>query len=111
MKSHFASEFGGTACHRGKITTDNVWQVTCGLCKNTPEFVEHFEAAVIAKEKAFWAQTPVEIGNPWTHENLVCRECGNTTFRDRGRDLFTFWYMCANCGKLQGYPTETGMCS
>jgi hypothetical protein len=109
-KKHLTSEFGGAACRRGPYHTDNVHEVTCEVCKKTPEFVERFEAAALEKQKAFEAQVPHEVKNPWTSTNLVCHECGCTTFRDKDRDLWTYWYVCSGCGKMQGYPTETGMC-
>lgn len=110
MKTHFATGPVTTGCGIGKRTTTNVYRVDCLKCQDKPAYITARTQADEAREAAFWAQEPHAVHNPWTQENLVCRDCGGDKFRDKGRDLWTFWFVCSECGKQQGYPTETGMC-
>lgn len=114
MRTHFAVKppydaTARSACGRGQRISEDPFNVTCGLCQNKDNYILALDEAKSAREAAFWAQTLGTVRNPWTGADMTCSDCGGNLFRDRGRDLFTYWYQCV-CGKKQGYPTETGMC-
>lgn len=110
MKTHMSIN-GGTACNRGKIVTENVRQVTCLLCKDTPVFIEIKENADAARHQAFMAQEPracsAQFGGP-----VTCSSCAGTLFRIGDRSCYGHYenYHCANCGHVESRLTETGMC-
>jgi hypothetical protein len=112
MKVHFGTDTT-TVCGRGRRGTENVFIVTCLLCRGSDLFER---AEVTAKEKreaAFWAQEPRTIVPQFGRVNddgvMECYKCNGVLFRDRGRDLFNYNYQCANCETLMRPMTETGM--
>jgi hypothetical protein len=116
MKTHFAVKVAFStevvaSCGRGKRLSENPFDVTCELCKSRDAHILALDEAKSERERKFWLQEPRTVRNPWTGDDLTCSACGGNLFRSRGRDLFTYWYQCANvsCEKKQGYPTETGM--
>jgi hypothetical protein len=114
MRTHYAVKppldaTAVSACGRGKRITEKVFNVDCGLCKNTDMFILALDEAKSERERKFWEQEPLPVYNPWTGKGMECSECNGRLFRSRDRDLWTYWYQCANCQKLQGYPSETGM--
>lgn len=106
MKRHFKD-----GCGRGKAVTDNVYAVTCLICKSSESYVKAKEAADKAKHEAFLAQVPRVMGEPWKEGNIVCRSCGNETFRIGDRTCYGHYanFHCAACGNIESRLTETGM--
>jgi hypothetical protein len=113
-KSHLTTSTG-IACHRfaGARTrkTDDYRRVSCLDCRKTDEFTENAVEAAVRAAEAFANQTPSTVRNPWGRDNIVCRECGNDTFRDNGRSLDHNYHVCAKCGTTTTTMTETGMCA
>lgn len=112
MKSHFGTATG-TACNRGKVTTENVRQVTCRLCQATPLFQRAKVTNDLARKAAFDAQEPRQLREPWHRETkpMVCSTCGNDTFREGDRTCMGHYasFHCASCGNVESRLTETGM--
>jgi hypothetical protein len=105
MKTHM-----NHGCGRGKRTTSNVYQVDCGLCQKTPEYVVSRQIADRKREDEFNAQVPRQFAEPWKNGLIVCG-CGNDTFRYLGRSCYGHYdeFVCAACGSGQSRLTETGM--
>lgn len=112
VKYHFGAG-SASACNRGKVITENVYRVTCLLCQNTPLFERAKTTADLARKAAFDAQEPRQMREPWhtEHKAMVCRECGNDTFREGDRTCYGHYanFYCAECGQCESRLTETGM--
>lgn len=110
MKTHFE---GG--CNRGKRTTDDVYRVTCLVCKNGLAYVGAHARAELAREEAFQAQVPRTIVPQFGRVNddgvMECYQCKGVLFRERPRSLFSYHYVCEGCGTSMHPLTETGMCT
>lgn len=111
-KSHFApmgDTFG--VCGRNGRTTKVASQVSCLSCRKQPEYDPALEAEKIAREAAIEASPARKVSNPWSGGDITCQNCGNDTFKDAGRSLFSNNHKCAQCGHMNHTTTETGMCT
>jgi hypothetical protein len=88
-------------------------RVTCLACQSRSEYLDQKVKDAARKHERFMAQTPRRIQEPW-HEDgklMVCRECGNDTFRIGDRTCYGHYqnYHCADCAHVESRLTETGM--
>lgn len=102
------------ACHRYPNArtrrTDDYRRVTCLDCRNTEAFVDNAADAAVKAAEAFANQEPHRIKPQFGPDLLVC-SCGSDLFRENGRTLDYYHYVCAACGKTATTLTETGMCA
>lgn len=106
MKTHLTQ-----GCNRGKVTTTNVYAVTCELCKRSVPYQVAKEVADASRQAAFEAQTPRQVREPWREGVIICSECGGDLFRMGGRTCYGHYqeHVCAACGHSESRLTETGM--
>ena len=114
MKTHYEHGPHGTACGRASSkTTTNTLSVDCQSCIIRNSFQEAHQRAVLAKERAFLAQTPIRINEPWGEGKaiVVCSQCKGDLFRIGDRTCYGHYdnYHCAKCGNVESRLTETGM--
>jgi hypothetical protein len=95
--------------------TDDYRRVDCLNCQTQPEYVEAQRKYHEAIEAEFQAQTPHTIVPQFGRVNddgvMDCYKCHGVLFRERPRSLFSFHYVCENCGTSMFPATETGMCT
>ena len=116
MKTHFAvkvafsTEFA-SSCGRGKRMDTNVYDVTCGLCKQRSAFILAKDEADSARHKRFMESIPTRVREPWREGNIECRGCGSDLFRHGDRTCYGHYdnFVCANCGNVESRLTEIGM--
>lgn len=122
MKTHFAVKVPfdltmASACGIGRRLNDSVYAVDCLNCKSKDAFILAKDEADSAKHAAFMAQEPKKVSEPWHQPYgkvpMVCKECGNDTFRHKGRSCHGHYddHACAKCGHIESRLTETGMSS
>jgi predicted nucleic acid-binding Zn ribbon protein len=112
-KTHLATDSKSVACYRYRNGSMR-WsldprRVTCLDCKKSEEFVEAYAEQAVKQAEAFAAQTPRQFEEPWGQGRIVCRKCQGDLFRDNGRSLDHYRYVCAECGETTLRLTETGM--
>jgi hypothetical protein len=113
-KTHFSPNSQNLiACHRfvnaRTRKTAEPSRVTCLDCKSTDRYAKAAAADQDRREAAFKAQTPRQFEEPWGKGRIVCRKCQGDLFRDNGRSLDHYRYVCAECGETTLRLTETGM--
>lgn len=111
-KSHFAptsDTFG--VCGRNGRMTKVASQVSCLSCRKQPEFGPALTDQRRAEQAAIEASPARKVSNPWSGQDIICSNCGNDTFKDAGRSLFSNNHKCAQCGHMNHTMTETGMCT
>jgi hypothetical protein len=95
---------------KGRGVQAAAWRrVTCLNCRQSDTFLAAKAVWEAAEQAAFEAQTPREFEEPWGHGPIVCRSCETTYFRDGGRSLDHYRFVCAECGQTTLRLTETGM--
>jgi hypothetical protein len=89
--------------------------VTCGHCRNSPEFATVKADQDAKREAAFQAQEPHTIVPQFGRVNddgvMDCYQCHGVLFRERPRSTWCYNYVCAACGTSMHPLTETGMCT
>lgn len=115
MRTHFAvTEGSDSYCGRGKRTSTVLRYVDCLFCKNTEMYRSRLAREREAAEAAFNAQTPRTIVPQFGRVNddgvMECYQCKGVLFRERPRSLYSYHYVCAECGTSMHPLTETGMC-
>ena len=102
-------------CGRGKIVRSNIHNVNCSFCTNTPAFQAAVAEYKVEAEAAFQAQEPRTIVPQFGRVNddgvMECFKCEGVLFRERPRSLFSYHFVCSNCGTSMHPMTETGMCT
>lgn len=118
-KTHFvASPTASEACGRtasSPFRRESVTRhVTCLACKKQPEFKTAQIEQQAAAQAAFEAQEPKTVAPQFGRTNaagvMEC-QCGGTLFREKPRSLFSFHFVCSECGHSLHPLTETGMCT
>lgn len=116
LRTHFATGSPAfAACGRGRRLTDNVSRVDCQVCRSKPHFQASLADFMAKLESDFQAQTPRTVVPQFGRVNddgvMECFKCHGVLFRERPRSLFSYHYVCDNCGTSLHPMTETGMCS
>lgn len=117
MKTHYSAlNDGTTACKRKALRfSDDVYRVDCLSCKDTAVFEIASQVAHTKREEAFNAQVPRTVVPQFGRVNddgvMGCPTCTGTLWRERPRSLFSYHYVCAECGNSVHPLTETGMCT
>lgn len=118
LRTHFAVKppFDMTevaACGRGSRIRSNVFDVDCRNCQKQDSFILAMDEAKSAKHKAFMAQEPRPMSEPWHEGNvpMVCKNCQGNLFRVGERTCYGHYqnYVCSACGGTESRLTETGM--
>ena len=111
VKVAFSTEFVAS-CGRGTRMSENVYDVSCGLCKQRSAFILAKDEADSERHRQFMMQPGRTIMEPWKHgEFMSCSCCNGNYFRTGERTCYGHYdnFHCISCGHIESRLTEVGM--